>query len=87
MQRIPVDIPRDTSTPHGNSKLGKLPEWDLSDLYESPDVQALQDDLDWLSDETKDFAASYEGNLSTANGYLAPKSWLDTTRFSSDFVP
>ena len=67
MQRIPVDIPRDTSTPHGNSKLGKLPEWDLSDLYESPDVQALQDDLDWLSDETKDFAASYEGNLSTAN--------------------
>ncbi len=43
--------------------LGSLPEWDLSDLYPSPDAPELQRDLDWLREECAAFAADYEGKL------------------------
>ncbi len=43
--------------------LGPLPEWDLSDLYASPDAPELQRDLDWLEEACSSFAADYEGKL------------------------
>ncbi|PPB80199.1 oligoendopeptidase F [Albidovulum inexpectatum] len=45
--------------------LGELPEWDLSDLYPSPDAPEISRDLDWLERACADFAASYEGKLAT----------------------
>ena len=43
--------------------LGDLPEWDLSDLYASPDAPEIKRDLDWLEKAGADFAADYEGKL------------------------
>jgi oligoendopeptidase F len=42
---------------------GDLPNWDLSDLYESSDADQLHKDMAWLEAECADFAASYEGKL------------------------
>ncbi|MCR9114952.1 MAG: M3 family oligoendopeptidase, partial [Rhodobacteraceae bacterium] len=47
----------------GSDNLGDLPEWDLTDLYESEDAEALQNDLDWLETACAAFAADYEGKL------------------------
>ncbi|KAA9010196.1 M3 family oligoendopeptidase [Histidinibacterium aquaticum] len=49
--------------PSGGRDLGRLPEWDLTDLYESPDAPELKRDLDWLEAACRDFAADYEGKL------------------------
>jgi oligoendopeptidase F len=43
--------------------LGKLPEWDLRDLYPSPDSRELTADMGWLETACADFAARYEGKL------------------------
>ncbi|AGT08433.1 M3 family oligoendopeptidase [Paracoccus aminophilus] len=43
--------------------LGKLPDWDLSDLYPAPDAPELTRDIDLLEKETASFAADYEGRL------------------------
>ncbi|WP_435258360.1 M3 family oligoendopeptidase [Thioclava sp. FR2] len=43
--------------------LGDLPEWDLRDLYESPDAKALKNDMAWLETACSDFATRYEGKL------------------------
>lgn len=43
--------------------LGKLPDWDLSDLYPSTDAPELARDMDWLEKACADFAATYEGKL------------------------
>ena len=45
--------------------LGKLPEWDLSDLYTATDAPELSRDLKWLESECAAFAADYEGKLDT----------------------
>jgi len=57
----------------GGKALGDLPEWDLTDLYPSPDSPELARDLDWLDQECADFAKSYAGKLSEldAAGLLA----------------
>ena len=49
--------------------LGELPEWDLDDLYPSPDSKRISEDIGWLKVECKAFASDYEGKLSslTAN--------------------
>ena len=47
----------------GSGDLGKLPEWDLSDLYASPDAPEFKRDMDWLEKACADFAAAYEGKL------------------------
>ena len=38
----------DANASAGGKNLGDLPEWDLSDLYPSPDASELKRDLDWL---------------------------------------
>ncbi|MHA7852109.1 M3 family oligoendopeptidase [Roseovarius sp.] len=53
----------DANAGSGDDNLGRLPEWDLTDLYESPDAPALKRDMDWLEKACADFAADYEGKL------------------------
>ncbi len=47
----------------GGKDLGKLPVWDLTDLYQSPDAKEFKRDIDWLEAACADFAADYEGKL------------------------
>ncbi len=54
---------RDANASSGSGDLGKLPEWDLSDLYTGEDAPELSRDLDWLQKECAGFAADYEGKL------------------------
>ena len=59
-----MHLPRpvfDTSISKGG--LGDLPEWDLSDLYPSPDAPELSRDMNWLEAACADFAARYQGKL------------------------
>ncbi|MGI9393588.1 MAG: M3 family oligoendopeptidase [Boseongicola sp.] len=51
----------------GARELGDLPEWDLSDLYPSPDAPELARDMDWVEKACADFAADYEGKLAGLN--------------------
>ncbi|SEO86537.1 oligoendopeptidase F [Salinihabitans flavidus] len=60
--QLPFPV-RDANASHGSEGLGNLPEWDLTDLYTSPDAPELQRDLDWLQKECAAFAADYEGRL------------------------
>jgi oligoendopeptidase F len=45
--------------------LGKLPDWDLTDLYTAPDAPEFARDMAWLEKACADFAASYEGKLAS----------------------
>jgi oligoendopeptidase F len=47
----------------GAGGLGKLPDWDLTDLYPSPDAPEFARDMAWLESECAAFAAKYEGKL------------------------
>ncbi|MCA8882838.1 MAG: M3 family oligoendopeptidase [Rhodobacteraceae bacterium] len=62
----------DANASGADAPFGQLPEWDLSDLYPAPDCAALAKDLAWLEQACADFAADYEGKLSslTADGLL-----------------
>ncbi|MDC0739655.1 M3 family oligoendopeptidase [Cognatishimia sp. SS12] len=62
MFNLPFPV-RDANSSHGADGLGDLPEWDLSDLYASPDAPELERDLEWLEQECAAFAADYEGKL------------------------
>ena len=53
----------DAQTDAGGRNLGDLPEWDLTDLYPSPDSAEIKRDMDWLEAACADFAADYEGKL------------------------
>ncbi len=53
----------DANASSGGKDLGRLPEWDLSDLYTAPDAPELARDLEWLEAECARFAADYEGKL------------------------
>jgi len=75
MFRLPAltDLRRHDSKPGGGASLGKLPVWDLSDLYPAPDAPEVARDFDWLDTACADFAATYEGKLAglDAAGMLA----------------
>ena len=53
--------------------LGKLPDWDLTDLYAAPDAPEFDRDMVWLEKACADFAVKYEGKLAAldAGGLLA----------------
>ncbi len=53
----------DANASSGSEGLGKLPDWDLSDLYSSDEAPELSRDLDWLAGECAAFAGDYEGKL------------------------
>jgi len=48
--------------------LGKLPQWDLGDLYPGRDSPELKRDLDTGEAETKAFHSRYEGRLAALSG-------------------
>ena len=62
MFNLPFPV-RDANAGSGNKDLGKLPEWDLSDLYSGEDAPELKRDLDWLKTACAEFADDYEGKL------------------------
>ena len=47
----------------GAGAFGKLPDWDLSDLYPSTDGPEFARDMAWLQKACADFAVVYEGKL------------------------
>lgn len=55
----------DANPAGGHNQFGDLPEWDLSDLYPSPDGPEITKDMDWLDTACADFANDYEGKLDT----------------------
>ena len=64
MLNLPFPV-RDANATSGNKDLGKLPEWDLSDLYTAENAPEIKRDLDWLQTACADFAADYEGKLAS----------------------
>jgi len=48
--------------------LGPLPQWDLADLYPSPDGPEITGDLDRSLEAAKSFRASLEGKVATLSG-------------------
>ena len=46
--------------------LGKLPQWDLNDLYEAMDAPQLKDDLERAASESAAFEERWKGRLETA---------------------
>ena len=55
----------DASPSHGNNQFGDLPDWDLSDLYQSPDAPALAADRKDVETSVLAFEAAYKGKLAT----------------------
>src|SRR5262245_10883132 len=49
-------------------KLGSLPEWNLADLYASPDDPAFAADMKRGEAEARRFAETYKGKLSPLSG-------------------
>ncbi len=61
-----IHLPQPAHDANANAKggdLGKLPDWDLSDLYTATDAPELARDMAWLDAECAAFAADYEGKL------------------------
>jgi oligoendopeptidase F len=52
--------------------LGKLPDWDLTDLYAAPDAPEFERDMGWLEKACAEFAGKYDGKLAAldAGGLL-----------------
>ena len=50
------------------TEFGNLPLWNLADLYDGPDSQALAGDLSRASREASEFRAAFEGRLATLGG-------------------
>jgi oligoendopeptidase F len=59
---VAASAPESSSAP-ADAGLGKLPVWDLSDLYPGPDSAGLRSDLDRAKAEAKAFEADYKGRL------------------------
>ncbi|MCC5974341.1 MAG: M3 family oligoendopeptidase [Rubellimicrobium sp.] len=55
----------DANATGSNKAFGDLPEWDLTDLYPSPDCPEIKRDMDWLETACAEFAHDYEGKLAT----------------------
>src|SRR5215510_10241386 len=51
-----------------DAAIGKMPEWDLRDLYTAPDSQALSADLKRAAEEAKAFKQRYQGKLAGLDG-------------------
>ena len=52
----------------GEAGLGTLPVWNLGDLYESPESDCIDRDLNWLGGECDAFATEHEGRLASLSG-------------------
>ena len=63
MFKLPMPRPVFDANIGGGSGFGKLPEWDLSDLYTAEDAPEIDRDLDWVDAESEAFANDYQGRL------------------------
>lgn len=57
-----------SNTAADNTDLGKLPAWNLTDLYLSIDAQELQHDSDWAMKASIEFETLWKGKLEEAVG-------------------
>jgi oligoendopeptidase F len=57
---------------YNTQKLGNLPVWDLSHMYNSIDSKKIESDLNFIETKAKEFEKKYEGKISL----LAPQSLL-----------
>jgi oligoendopeptidase F len=64
---MPLSLPRPVYDAHSNASgsFGDLPDWDLTDLYPSPEAAEFTRDMGWLGTACADFASAYEGKLAT----------------------
>ena len=62
---MPTQRPLYDANTAGSAPFGPLPDWDLTDLYPSPDSPEFQRDLNWLKQSCAGFADSYQGKLAT----------------------
>ena len=62
---LPTPVFDATPSAGGSGGLGKLPDWDLSDLYSAPDAPEVARDMAWLETACAGFATDYEGKLVT----------------------
>ncbi len=62
--------------PKTNLKIGRLPEWDLSDLYAGIDAPAVARDLDRMAADCVAFEADYKGKLAEQAGREDGGAWL-----------
>jgi len=63
---MPLPLPCPTRDARdGTNSFGDLPDWNLTDLYASPDAPAVTTDLNYVETETRAFEAAYKGNLAT----------------------
>src|SRR6476620_2263823 len=57
-------------------KLGKLPEWNLTDLYASLDAPEIARDLDHVDKECTGFETAYKGKIATDVAKDGGGDWL-----------
>ena len=82
---MPVSAPDtaapDTAIPSGDRpELGRLPVWDLADLYPGMDSAELKADLDGMEAASRDFNAAYAGKLADLDGAALAKAIRDYER-------
>ncbi|MDA8585412.1 M3 family oligoendopeptidase [Rhodobacteraceae bacterium] len=66
MQFTPTRVfDADTS---GSGQFGDLPEWDLTDLYTSPDAPEFKRDMEFVETACAEFATDFEGKLADLEG-------------------
>jgi len=63
MFTLATDLPYNNRETTAADNMGDLPEWNLDDLYLSPDGPEITADLDWLDSAAPAFARDFEGKL------------------------
>jgi len=61
--KFPAPVFSSSSANNSGDDFADLPQWDLSDLYPSPDAPEFGRDLAWLQKACAGFADKYEGKL------------------------
>src|SRR5215471_456468 len=64
------------STTKTDNKTGKLPEWNLSDLYSGIDAPEVARDLEKMAAECVAFETDYKGKLATGTAGEDGGKWL-----------
>ncbi len=62
------DLSATATATEASEEAMSLPEWNLSELYASPDAPAIQADLGWAETQAKDFNAAYAGRIEDLDG-------------------
>src|SRR6478735_1482406 len=68
--------PAKASSPKPSSKTGKLPEWNLADLYPGIDAPEVARDLETMDADCAAFETDYKGKLATGTANEDGGKWL-----------